>query len=482
MSGSDDDLGAAAASAAPAPPRVNDDGAVDTVPNGPFEWLTNFNALRNLLDPAFLFPPSSTGPEDADCATTTSGNDDEVAAVGGGRPPRRRRVLNVGCGTSTIGESLVEHLGYDEVINADVDAEALDTMGRRWNARLAARERGEDDDEAQQKGRCGTMKFVHLDFSSESREAEYDEILSGPFDVVLDKSTLDCALCSEDAASGLLCRAYRSLRAPSEAVNGDDDRDTGNGDGGVYVVVSFHPKEFILPLLSECPGAKWDVEHVVVGREVDIPEHLVGRPGFASRSKETDRQENGEDEKRKEGITSAAPTPESNSVSEPVTSAAALPASAWRDGTFSPDDAYRRTASVFLCRLRRRGDTSLGDDGRRLNRDAVREHVHRTNDAWFQVHNPMVTHAREEDLRKSFRKKVAELQDGPADELSDGERRLLPLSACYEILFTDAEREHLEYDHFLEDWEAFVDGASNRGGDKDGMTVDVALRFLEEMQ
>ena len=85
--------------------------------------------------------------------------------------------------------------------------------------------------------------------------------------------------------------------------------------------------------------------------------------------------------------------------------------------------------------------------------------------------NPLVTRAREEELRAAF--------------LSSGKEAILDLKQCYDIIFTDAEREHLDYEHFLEDWDAFCsskhgrdDDVSNRGG----MTVAIALDFLKEMQ
>ena len=60
----------------------------------------------------------------------------------------------------------------------------------------------------------------------------------------------------------------------------------------------------------------------------------------------------------------------------------------------------------------------------------------------------------------------------------------LPLRRCYEILFTDAEKEHLTYDFFMEDWNAFCVGREERGDPvgKDGMTLDIAVEFLEVMQ
>lgn len=51
----------------------------------------------------------------------------------------------------------------------------------------------------------------------------------------------------------LLCEVYRSLRA----------------DNGVYIVISFHELDFLLPLLRDSPGAEWIVEHTTMERKVE---------------------------------------------------------------------------------------------------------------------------------------------------------------------------------------------------------------------
>mmetsp|Transcript_595 Transcript_595/g.1391 ORF Transcript_595/g.1391 Transcript_595/m.1391 type:complete len:117 (+) Transcript_595:637-987(+) len=92
--------------------------------------------------------------------------------------------------------------------------------------------------------------------------------------------------------------------------------------------------------------------------------------------------------------------------------------------------------------------------------------------------------------------------------------KFLSLEDAYEVIFTEAEREHLTYEHFLEDWVAFATSsiggepchhtgqrqsnldnandatattfASSNGDDTtdrpEGMTYDSALRFLEANQ
>ena len=62
------------------------------------------------------------------------------------------------------------------------------------------------------------------------------------------------------------------------------------------------------------------------------------------------------------------------------------------------------------------------------------------------------------------------------------ETGLYELDVAYRILFTREEREHLTYDLFLEDWDAWLSDKNNQGSSKDKMTVEIALNFLEKMQ
>ena len=357
-------------------------------PVRPFEWLTNFSSLSHLLAQTYLFPGESE----------TKG---------------RGRALHVGCGTSTLGECLVEELGYEQVVNADVDREALSAMKERWNARCARNDKPEI---------LEAMKWQEFDFDKVTETLSDAAFQSGYFDVVVDKSTLDCALCSGDGAAGMIVEAYNALRS----------------DGGVYVCISFNHVDFVGRLLNDCPGADWDVEHVVVKRKVDVPEHLAGRlsanTGLTSDS-----------------VGDVLPTEQPNLKQQ---------TSAWVDGSFDPDDDYRRQCNVFICRRRK------GSSATPIYFNAVRDHLHRVNDAWFQTSNPMVTHTREADLRAAF------------EARADG--GMLPLKDCYAILFTEAEREHLTYEFFLEDWAAFHE--SHGDLPRDSMTVDTALQFLKEMQ
>jgi hypothetical protein len=93
------------------------------------------------------------------------------------------------------------------------------------------------------------MEFFTLDFTRQSLPDPYID----SFDLVLDKSTLDCTLCSDSATASLLLEVYRTLKT----------------NGGVYIVISFHEMELLLPLLQDLPGARWTVEHTTMDRQIE---------------------------------------------------------------------------------------------------------------------------------------------------------------------------------------------------------------------
>ena len=97
-----------------------------------------------------------------------------------------------------------------------------------------------------------------------------------------------------------------------------------------------------------------------------------------------------------------------------------------------------------------------------LDRNEVRHHVYTTNDVWFQSTNPMLTRTRHNDLKNAF-----------GDELLD-------LQTCYTVLFTEAEREHLTFEHFMQDFDAFLETRQNIT--RECMSFETAVDFLEEMQ
>jgi hypothetical protein len=154
------------------------------------------------------------------------------------------QALHVGCESSTVGEFLVQEMGFGKVVNVDRDEETMGQMEERWR-----------DIVAQQKKdglatlQLSKMEFVTMDFTKEHLPAKY----KNTFDLVLDKGTLDCILCSDIATSSMLLQIYCTLK---EA-------------GGVYMVFSFTIWIYRVPsgLLSISP---WDEERSNLPAVVNI--------------------------------------------------------------------------------------------------------------------------------------------------------------------------------------------------------------------
>ncbi|CAL1136038.1 unnamed protein product [Cladocopium goreaui] len=116
----------------------------------------------------------------------------------------------VGCGTSDLSRELHTHLGLPQVVSIDNDEEVVSHM------------------KAQHEDLKAALSFHQADLTAPCSHVVAD----GAADLVVDKSTLDCLLCSEGAPK-LVHNIYRMLRV-----------------GGCYVVISFHQKEFLMSLLS----------------------------------------------------------------------------------------------------------------------------------------------------------------------------------------------------------------------------------------
>jgi SAM-dependent methyltransferase len=423
------------------------------VGNSPFEWLTNFTSLKHLLLPSkIVLHPSSILPcsydEPSKHLDDTSNNSTHV----------KLNALHVGCGTSTVGESLlllrervlgadVEYtMLYGHVVNVDIDNAALDSMEHRWRERIIAE--------------VGEMDWRFIDFAKEEtcREAldpYYHSSNGGYFDLVIDKSTFDCLLCAEsEAVAGLLCQVYRALRVPF--ANCEMVRDSLSW-GGVYVMITFHPVEFVREMLTHLPGAEWSVDHEVVRREVED----VGASSkdiIATVDEIITRYD-----KETNCITSTGVRKVDDAISK--TNQQSPSASAWSSGCFEPDENYRRTISVFTCRRLPSNSTIPNFI---LDRDAVRQHVEKSCNEWYKATNPMVTIEREKEISLAFAKAAAG---------SD----TLELKQCYDVIFTDLEKEHLTFEYFLEDWQAYCEKHVDVL-QQDCMTLKVALDFLREMQ
>jgi SAM-dependent methyltransferase len=113
---------------------------------GNYDWIADYSAIRQFLTPQFL----------------ELGFDS--------------RVLVVGCGTSTLSESLYDS-GFRHIVNIDIDAEQVEHM------RLAHADK------------AATMRWLVADACDARAELPDD----GAFDLAIDKGTLDALLCTDQA-------------------------------------------------------------------------------------------------------------------------------------------------------------------------------------------------------------------------------------------------------------------------------------------
>jgi hypothetical protein len=101
---------------------------------------------------------------------------------------------------------------------------------------------------------------------------------------------------------------------------------------------------------------------------------------------------------------------------------------------------------------------------------------------WYRFQNPLLTEARSKELEQAFLSSCHEGdENGRATKLHQAQQEpLLDLPSAFVALFTPAEREHLIYEHFLEDWQAFQDKRPELPADT--MSYETAVAFLQEMQ
>jgi SAM-dependent methyltransferase len=321
--------------------------------------------------------------------------------------------LHIGCGSSTVGEYLLQRLGFHEVVNVDRDEEIMKQMEVRWK-NIVAKTGGRD---VLMKRK--TMEFITMDFTVEHLPDQY----TNRFDLVLDKSTLDCTLCSDTATASLLIEVYRTLKK----------------DGGVYIVISFHELDLLLPLLRDLPGTKWTVEHTTMDRQV---ERIVT----------TTNQTYDDDNNDNNNLHESFPSPN------------------------------QRPLNVLIarCTTNQENDEREEDDSCRhtLVFEDVCQHVHAVNDRWFQEQHPLLTEERTKDLQHAF----GMSQQPGCDEDGADSSKILSLQEAFYVLFTPTEREHLTFEHFLEDWEAFLEANSNSVTSSTTITYTAAVQFLQQTQ
>jgi hypothetical protein len=378
----------------------------------PFDWITSASSLESILLPIL---------------SSTESN----------------RILHVGCGSSILGELLVKDPKYNicTIVNVDCDVATLNRMQQRWKNTV---EESLHSDVTLEEN---SMQFIPADFTLPNTLQHYTDEPSNlsKFDMVLDKSTLDCMLCTDTGAVGLLLETYRCLKE----------------NGGVYIVVSFHPSDFIKPLLENLPGACWDVDCTTTPRQIEqLNSNITTTHIAATHSDDKSRND--------------CETTSFDSTRNVFT---------WSSGTFQPDEHYIKNVTVAVCRrrMRPRDSTAVVDD--KLDWDQVYKHVHQTNNQWYQHTNPLLTKERVQAIERGFVSQSITTEDRNNVELG--------LLDCYPILFTSDERENLSYEDFLDDWRSFRSTLSSDNEDTnrnieripaDRMSFRTAIAFLHVMQ
>lgn len=317
-----------------------------------------------------------------------------------------RRALHVGCGTSMLGIMVLLERSWniDLVVNTDNDEDALDFVRRQWKQISSEHDANGDA--------LGEMEFRRIDYADPKTASPQAE----EFDLVLDKSTLDCFLCTDTAASNMLCNVYNSIRP-----------------NGLYIIVSFHSMELLRPLIADLPGSRWETHFHVIDRQV---ENLRRRHNPTPSSCAV--SQSGRD---------IPFTTQTSSTTTMCTRSTNLSATPGRNES-------NRTVNVIVARKLSSGQVEA---------DAVYDHVHKVNNIWFASLNPILTSKRQDCIAASF-----------------SFQKELDITTCYQILFTDNERENYDMTDFLSDWTAFL--STNTALPNDVMTYETAMAFLREMQ
>lgn len=373
------------------------------------EWLTSSESLSKFLNPSFLFGHDR--------------NNDEASYYS---------ALDMGCGSSSVGLNLARSKQYSYVLNVDNDPEVICTMKRR----------AEDTDL-----RNFECDYLMIDLNDERacRAGLYCKVHEDrKFDLVIDKSTLDCLLCS-DSAHRLLVETYGCLREGR----------------GVYCLISFHSKDLIMDILQNNDALNWEsIECFRIKREAETISGVksdTSIPALQSLEPRCNVQ-----------IQEVCEI--SKSHSPPLKALGA-----WKDGLFEPCRAYATEVNVFICR---KAHTEFDMTTKSIYAVGMRlkSHIHVCLDTWFKETNPMLSVKRESNIRQSFQ-----------SALSNKGYKKLHLKEVYKLLFEEEEKEHYSFEYFMDDWSEFI--CIHNDKDKvashdhnETADVEIALKFLEAMQ
>ena len=128
--------------------------------------------------------------------------------------------------------------------------------------------------------------------------------------------------------------------------------------------------------------------------------------------------------------------------------------------------------NVLVChKVATAGAEDDDNDTPELDKETVQRHVVATSHEWFQILNPFLSDNRRQDIEKAF---------GSSTTPTTNEESMKSLSESYQLIFTETERESLTYEHFLEDWDAYVQDHPTISTTQ--MSATIAFDFLQEMQ
>ena len=337
------------------------------------------------------------------------------------------RILHLGSGSSIWSEYLLSSefpLSHRiaKIINVDKDAETVSRMQHRWNQQQQhVRNNKHKDDTTHSK-----LDFWCLDWVQERVPLDNQTL-----NVILDKSTLDCTLCSDSATAWLLHQVYRLLRV-----------------GGLYCVVSFHALELLVPLISQCPGTHWSsVTTHVIPRQVERLDH-----------RNDDDNNNANDDNPSHSLVS----PHDNNTS--------------------------RTVNVVMARRGCPPHEQQEEEEPELDITALYHHAHKVNDDWYQTLHPLLTPQRLSQLRQAFTStNLSDDESFLSLELPDCYQVLFTTPEreqyTYDYFLQDWQafvQSHASQ-HQSEE-EEHDDDDEKRPLPQNSMTLETALLFLEEMQ
>ena len=387
----------------------------------PFEWLTSSTSLKPHILKGLRDINQQQQQESQ--SKDYSGNNDMTCDANNYATNYNNKVLHIGCGSSVLGEHLLEDNDYNVsyVLNIDYDQDILDRMEQRWNKK-------------KQMATTSTIQNKELVFQQCELTDRTTKIIAADnsFDLIIDKSTLDCLLCSPtESVTAFLTEVYRLMNATT----------------GVYICITFHSIQFMIPILQDLPGAEWDVTYEIIPRQSENLNDYVS--------------------------TNTVPIITTTTTTTTTTTNTVTPVVSSIDGP-DLDDKFK-TFKVITCRRRRRHPHDAVTE--HLDWDDVCDHVQRTSNEWFQQEHPFLTDERVEEIHTIFQNST---------ELS--------LREVYDQCFTINEKEHYFYeDDFLSDWETFYneklvrntkDNSNSEGDDRYStyMNAETFILFLKEMQ